>query len=156
MRSRLLLAFALIGPISLSAGCATETTTSEPAWQSYVEFEQGLEKEGLDLDFEPYFTASAYADVAEADADDLSYVKEMLAYPWYFEETFSHSEKAMPNGACLTINGRTDRGDIGSLSIEFLERNGLKMNDANLLFVDSMDELPRQGQCPQESRFRMS
>lgn len=153
MKPRILLDFALIASISLATGCTTKTTTPEPAWQSYLEFEQGLEKEGLDLDFEPYFTASAYADIAEADADDLPYVKEMLAYPWYFEETFSHSEKPMPNGSCLTINGRTDHGDIGSLSIEFLERNGLKMNDANLLFVDSMDKLLSKAQCPEESRF---
>lgn len=77
----------------------------------------------------------------------------MLAYPWYFEETFSHSEKRMPNGSCLTINGRTDHGDIGSLSIEFVEWNGLKMNDANLLFVDSIDELPSKAQCPEDTRF---
>lgn len=153
MRPPIFPGFALITIISLASGCATETTTSEPAWQSYLEFERGLKEEGLDLDFEPYFTTTAYADIAEAHADDLPYVKEMLAYPWYFEEKLSHSEKSMPNGSCLTINGKTERGDIGSLSIEFVQQNRLKMNDANLLFVDSMDELPSKAQCPEESRF---
>jgi len=45
------------------------------------------------------------------------------------------------------------RGDIGSLSIELIEEKGFRMNDANLLFVDSKNDLPHGPQRPDESRF---
>ncbi len=156
MKSRLLTCCVPVALALMIAGCASHSPASGSAWDRYVQFDKDLEEEGLDLNFEPYFTRYAYADVAEASPEDLPYVKEMLAYPQYFGETYSHIEKADGSRRCLTVNGKTSRGDIGSLSIEFIQDNGLRMNDANLLFVDSADELPRQAQCPDESRFQPS
>lgn len=67
--------------------------------------------------------------------------------------TFEHFEKNGASGTCLTINGITLHGDAGSLSIEFLEEDGgLRMNDANLLYVDSEAGFIAQAKCPDETR----
>jgi hypothetical protein len=112
-----------------------------------------LEDKGLDADFSPFFTAHAYQDIREASEDERAYIKEMLAYPRYFEATFGHYEKGVGSGACLIINGETLHGDAGSLAIEFVEENGqLRMNDANLSFVDSTAHFISVAKCPDETR----
>lgn len=150
---------ALAGMVSfvvflLVAGCATgEPAKKATALDRYLQFEHGLAAQGLELNFEPYFSEYAYADIKQASADELMQVKGMVAYPQYFDETYNHFEKASDARRCLTVNGRTTRGDLASLSIEFLVQDSLRMNDANLLFVDSEDELPSEALCPEESRF---
>lgn len=153
MKPERLILFAVIAVTSGLAGCAANSVDSDTAWDRYLQFESALDHQGMELDFKPYFTEHAYADVAEASAEDLPYVKGMLAYPLYFDETYGHAEKGDVERRCLTVNGQTPRGDIGSLSIEFVQQNGLKMNDANMLFVDSLDELPGEARCPEETRF---
>lgn len=138
----------------LIQGCASNPTEQESAWKTYERFRVALEENGLDTDYAPFFSAHAYQDIREASKEDRPYIKEMLAYPRYFSVTFEHYEKSIASGACLTLNGETLHGDIGSLSIELLEEDGrLKMNDANLLYVDSKADFIAQAKCPDETRI---
>lgn len=141
--------------ISLLSGCASVRTDTPAAWNRYQEFDQALQQEGLDLHFEPFFSRHAYADIRDTPPTEVPAVKEMLAYPLYFNETFSHSEKVAGERRCLVVNGALVQGEIASLALEFIVEDELKINDANLLLVDSMKELPVALKCPDETRVSL-
>ena len=148
----LLISSLIISGLSIN-GCASSPADQESAWQIYERFRAALAESGIETNYAPFFSAHAYQDIREANEEDRPYIKEMLAYPRYFAITFEHYEKRIASGACLTLNGKTPHGDFGSLSIEFLEENGrLKMNDANLLYVDSEAGFITQAKCPVETR----
>lgn len=137
----------------LCTGCALTSAGQESAWAVYERFQAALERDGIEADYAVFFSNHAYRDIHDASENDRSEIKEMLAYPHYFSVTFEHFEKSTPAGACLTLNGETIQGDLGSLSIEFVDESGyLKMNDANLLYTDSKTDLLTQAKCPEETR----
>lgn len=150
---RLLVISSLIISGFFTNGCVSNPVEQESAWQIYERFRVTLEENGIETDYAPFFSAHAYQDIREANEKDRLYIKEMLAYPRYFAITFEYYEKSVASGACLTLNGETPQGDIGSLSIEFLEEGGhLRLNDANLLYVDSKASFITQAKCPDETR----
>lgn len=147
------LGFALMVCVACLNACApVRSDDATPAWSHYTAYRTALDQSEGEPRYRDYLAESMVAPLNEAsNARERDEIRDFMAFPLWLASTADHFEKEAPGGHCLTVNGRSQRGEPLAIAIR-LKRgaDGLRIQAFSAAYLADTSPYPERAHCPDE------